>query len=310
MKNITEGIAMIVQEKVNRGIDADINNAKLVLVGEGVFPITKDAEGKAVDELPNTGLAISGTIQGEGKLAGTPSLFVRLASCNLRCIWQMEDGSFCKCDTSYASFHPDDKKAWSIEAVIETIKQNIGEMKHVVITGGEPMLQKKGVAALCRVIKEKLHLHITLETNGTIFDKDVAKYVDLFSISPKLSNSVPSKEKLHSYGEEESGASRYHHEVRLNVDVLQSYIYFANSTEKDLQLKFVVGRNDDAKEIKRDYLDELVAYNQEDIMLMPLGAKTEQIAKSNPIVLHQCIQNGWKYTPRIHIDIFGSKIGV
>ncbi|GAF04600.1 7-carboxy-7-deazaguanine synthase QueE [Saccharicrinis fermentans] len=255
---------MIVEEKIEKEevVSNNIHSAQLVLVGEGVFPITRDADMKAVDCVPNTGLAISGTIQGEGKLAGTPSLFIRLASCNLRCIWQMEDGSLCKCDTSYASFHPEDKKTWSVEEVVNTLKNNMGQIKHVVISGGEPLLQKKGVAALCKMIKEKLHLHITLETNGTIFDKEVAQYIDLFSISPKLSNSVPSKEKLQFYREDETGASKYHHEVRRNLKVLQSYIYFANVTSKDVQLKFVVGKASDADEIKKDYLDLLLGYSR------------------------------------------------
>ncbi len=279
---------------------------KLMLVGEGVFPVVKDAEGNAIAEIPATGWNISGTVQGEGKLAGTPSLFIRLASCNLRCIWQMDDGSFCRCDTSYASFHPNDKKAWNVDEIVNVIKQNIGAMQHVVITGGEPLLQKNGVAALCKSIKENLGLHITIETNGTIFCEELTKYVDLFSISPKLSNSVPSAERLKFYNEAETPSSRYHHEVRKNMPVLQSYIDKSN----DLQLKFVVAKQSDADEIINDYLKVLKGYKKCDTMLMPLGATHEQITKSNPIVLQMCIQNGWKYTPRIHIDIFGSKQGV
>lgn len=279
---------------------------KLILVDEGVFPIVKDAEGNAIAEIPATGWNLSGTVQGEGKLAGTPSLFIRLATCNLRCIWQMDDGSFCRCDTSYASFHPDDKKAWNVDEIIKVIKHNIGAMQHVVITGGEPLLQKKGLEALCKSIKEDLGLHITIETNGTIFCEELTKYVDLFSISPKLSNSVPSAERLKFYKEPETASSRYHHEVRKNMGVLQSFI----DSAKDLQLKFVVAKQSDADEIIKDYLSVLKDYDKRDIMLMPLGATHEQIAKSNPIVLQMCIQNGWKYTPRIHIDIFGSKQGV
>lgn len=277
-----------------------------MLVGEGVFPIVKDAEGNAITEIPATGWHVSGTIQGEGKLAGTPSLFIRLATCNLRCIWQMNDGSFCRCDTSYASFHPNDKKAWTVDEIVNVIKHNIGAMQHVVITGGEPLLQKKGLEALCKSIKEDLDLHITIETNGTIFSEELTKYVDLFSISPKLSNSVPSPEKLKFYNEAETGSSRYHHEVRKNLSVLQNFV----DSAKDLQLKFVVAKQSDADEIINDYLKVLKGYKKCDVMLMPLGATHEQITKSNPIVLQMCIQNGWKYTPRIHIDIFGSKQGV
>ncbi|TLX73263.1 7-carboxy-7-deazaguanine synthase QueE [Labilibacter sediminis] len=283
---------------------------KLVLVGEGVFPITKNVNGDNIVEEPQTGLHIAGTIQGEGKLVGTPSLFIRLASCNLRCIWQMEDGSYCRCDTSYASFHPDVKKTWDTDDIVALVKHNIGEMEHVVITGGEPLLQKKGVADLCKKLKDQLNVHITLETNGTLFDEDLAAFVDLYSISPKLSNSVPSADKLNFYKEEESGASKYHHEVRKNIQVLQSYVDFSQKHNKDIQLKFVVGKHTDSTEIKEDYIQKINNLKKKDILLMPLGATHEQIEKSNPLVLQMCLQHGWKYTPRIHIDIFGSKQGV
>lgn len=283
---------------------------KLVLVGEGVFPIVKDAQGSLIKDIPQTGLAVAGTIQGEGKLAGTPSLFIRLAGCNLRCIWQMSDGSFCRCDTSYASFHPENKKVWEVSEIVAVVKNNIGNMHHVVITGGEPLLQKKGVAALSKALKSELDVHITIESNGTLFDKELTKYVDLFSISPKLSNSNPSEKKMAFYNEKECGASKFHHEIRRNMSALQNYVDHSVKGDIDLQLKFVVGKQQAADEILKDYLSVLKNYKKEDILLMPLGATHEEIAQSNPLVLKMCIENGWKYTPRIHIEIFGSKKGV
>jgi len=283
---------------------------KVVLVGEGVFPIVKDADGKLIGDTLQTGLAVAGTIQGEGKLAGTPSLFIRLASCNLRCIWQMSDGSFCKCDTSYASFNPDIKKTYNINEIVAIVKNNIGNMHHVVITGGEPLLQKNGVLALSKALKEELDVHITIESNGTLFDEDLTKYVDLFSISPKLSNSNPTAEKLKFYNQKESGASKFHHEVRRNIKALQAYVNHSKKGDIDLQLKFVVGKQQAADEIISDYLNILDGYKKDDILLMPLGATHEELEQSIPLVLNMCIQNGWKYTPRIHIDIFGSKQGV
>lgn len=283
---------------------------KVVLVGEGVFPIVKDADGNLIGDTLQTGLAVAGTIQGEGKLAGTPSLFIRLASCNLRCIWQMADGTFCKCDTSYASFHPDVKKTYEVSKIVDIVKHNIGAMNHVVITGGEPLLQKNGVIALCKALKEQLGVHITIESNGTLFDKELTRYVDLFSISPKLSNSNPTLDKLKFYNEKESGASKFHHEVRRNMSALQSYVDHSKDGDIDLQLKFVVGKQQAADEIIEDYLNVLEDYKKEDILLMPLGASSSELAQSIPLVLQMCIANGWKYTPRIHIDIFGSKQGV
>jgi len=283
---------------------------KLVLAKEGVFPVIKDHNGKAISDKPQTGLLSAGTIQGEGKLAGVPSLFVRLSSCNLRCIWQMEDGSFCRCDTTYASFHPDQITELNIEQIFNWIKHNLHNIKHVVITGGEPLLQKKALAPLCKKLKEELNVHITLESNGSLYDEEVARWVDLFSISPKLSNSVPSPDKIAAYGLKESGPFKYHNDRRLNIAALQAYIDQCNTSDKELQLKFVVGKKEDYKEIKADFLNHLTHWNTDDILLMPLGATQEEIAKSSPLVLEMAILNGWRYSPRVHIDLFGSKSGV
>lgn len=283
---------------------------KLVLASEGVFPVTKDMHGEFISDQPQTGLLMPGTIQGEGKLAGVPSLFIRLSSCNLRCIWQMEDGSYCRCDTTYASFHPDQTQEIEVDKIVDWLGHNLGAVRHVVITGGEPLLQKRPLANLCERIKNELDLHITLESNGTLFDDCLAQWVDLFSISPKLSNSVPNSKKLAHYGLKESGPYKFHKDRRLNTQALQSYIDLCNNSTKELQLKFVIGKSDDLQEVKKDYLNALSNYKKNDILLMPLGANQGEIAKSAPIALEMAIANGWRYSPRVHIDLFGSKQGV
>src|SRR5690554_4454668 len=161
----------------------------LSLANEGVFPITRDAEGQLLPHLPATGMTHPGTVQGEGKLAGVPSLFVRLASCNLRCIWQLPDGTYSRCDTPYASFESNDIHQRTVDDVLALVKHNLGPIRHIVITGGEPLLQKEALAELAARLKSELQLHVTLETNGTLFNEQVARHVDLFSISPKLANS-------------------------------------------------------------------------------------------------------------------------
>ncbi len=298
------------KERVMAEACEDIKMEKLVLVGEGVFPIVKDAEGKAIAEDPQTGLAIAGTIQGEGKLAGMPSLFIRLAGCNLRCIWQMNDGSLCRCDTSYASFHPEGKRVYTVAEIVNIVRNNIGDMNHVVITGGEPLLQAKGILAVSKALKEELGVHITIESNGTLFNEELTQYIDLFSISPKLSNSVPTPEKMAFYNEKECGASIYHHEIRKNIPVLQRYVDHSVNGDIDLQLKFVVGKEQDAREIIAEYLEVLKDYKKEDILIMPLGATHEELVQSRPLVLQMCIENGWRFALRVHIEIFGTKKGV
>ena len=155
----------------------------------------------------------------------------------------------------------------------------------MVITGGEPVLQQVVLAKLCQRIKEELELHITIETNGTLFNEELCKWIDLFSISPKLRNSIPSPEKLAQYDIDYSAPFKMHAQKRYNLEVLQSYIDLCNSSNKELQLKFVVGRNSDREEIITDYLNKLTNYHKEDILLMPLGANVEELHQSSPLVL-------------------------
>jgi 7-carboxy-7-deazaguanine synthase len=114
------------------------------------------------------------SIQGEGTLAGVPSVFVRVCGCNLRCTW---------CDTPYTSWEPEGRDMTIAEIVAEA---GAFAAKHVVVTGGEPMLFPE-VAELTRELKAR-GMHITIETAGTV-DQPVT--CDLMSISPKLANSTP-----------------------------------------------------------------------------------------------------------------------
>jgi 7-carboxy-7-deazaguanine synthase len=284
--------------------------SKLVLVNEGVFPVTRNQYGQPLNRIPATGFDISGTIQGEGKLAGVPSLFVRLASCNLRCIWALPDGSFCRCDTPYASFNAEQELQLNTNEVFELIRHNIGDLNHVVITGGEPLLQQKALAILTNRLKTELNLHLTIETNGTLFAEEVAQHIDLFSISPKLSNSNPSQQKLEKYGLRQAGPLNYHASKRKNIEVLQKYINFCNSTGKEMQLKFVVGQKNDYIEIKKEFLEHLDNWKKNDIMLMPLGATPGELKTTSNMVLEMAIKNGWRFASRMHIDLFGPKPGV
>ena len=113
------------------------------------------------------------SIQGEGTLAGVPSLFIRTTGCNLRCVW---------CDTPYTSWTPQGED-WTLDQLEQWVR-GFPQIRHVVITGGEPMIQP-AIADLARRI-DHLSRHITIETAGTV-------YVDLpchlMSISPKLANS-------------------------------------------------------------------------------------------------------------------------
>lgn len=114
------------------------------------------------------------SIQGEGTRVGEPATFIRLAGCNLRCTW---------CDTPYS---------WSAEGIAAAAKRSIEDIAEdvreaaVVITGGEPMLHARRLGALVEALRSRGVSHITVETNGTIFDPELTALVDLWSLSPKL----------------------------------------------------------------------------------------------------------------------------
>ncbi|BDB97337.1 7-carboxy-7-deazaguanine synthase QueE [Saccharolobus caldissimus] len=112
------------------------------------------------------------SIQGEGEVLGIPSNFVRLATCNLRCVW---------CDTKYSW---EAGTEMTEEEIISKIDKRI---KTTTITGGEPLLQN--ILPLVKELK-KLGHKVIVETNGTVKpSKELRKLVDVFSVSPKLSNS-------------------------------------------------------------------------------------------------------------------------
>ena len=134
------------------------------------------------------------------------------------------------CDTPYASWNPEGEEI----SVAEIVRQvEVFGAKHVVLTGGEPVIMPE-IGELCAELKLRGH-HITVETAATVY-KDLR--IDLASLSPKLSNSTP-------HDREGGRFARVHEEHRLNVPVIQRFIDIA----PEFQLKFVVSRAEDLAEI-------------------------------------------------------------
>jgi 7-carboxy-7-deazaguanine synthase len=330
---------------------------KLVLSEDGIFPITKDKNGNLLETKPSTGLSVAGTIQGEGKLAGTPSLFIRFAGCNLCCAWELPDKNICTCDSNHTiNPHP----LWgvalgvvssslaniqiSISDAIKTIKHNIGTLNHIVITGGEPLLQRKTLTQLVNALKDEFKAHLTLETNGTLFDLNIARQVDLISISPKLKNSNPTLQKMqteetklpiivedHEEFEDSAGnAARVdradvpkvdnmrkadrvfesHAQKRVNIEILQSFIDTANDYCKEIQFKFVVASAKDEYEIKEEFLSKLSKLDKADILVMPLGSTVKELEQTSPAAFEIAVKNGWRFSPRLQINLFDNRAKV
>jgi len=264
---------------------------KLILSSDGIFPIIKDANGEFIKRDLKTNLSTAGTVQGEGKYIGEPSLFIRLAGCNLKCKWTSEDGFVSECDTSYANEETENNTSLEVEDIIKIIKNNIGSIKHIVITGGEPLLQKEALIDLCYQIKKQFNLIITIESNSSISPKGFEGLVDLFSISPKLNNAV-----LRTTG-------------RMPEYCVQEYIDMARNGDTDLQIKFVVSKTSDDDLIKA-FLSDYTSYKQSDIMVMPAGTNMEQLNKTSKTALEISIKNGWRFTHRLHIILFGDERAV
>ncbi len=262
-----------------------------------------DAVGKPEgDALPINELFYS--LQGEGTLAGVPSVFVRTSGCNLRCWF---------CDSYHTSWEP--THAWmGLDEIIAEV-ESFDEATHVVLTGGEPMLHDESVALLERF--DELGYHTTVETNGTIF-RDAP--IDLASISPKLENSTPTPErdprseisqesrngKRRPAGAEDRGEGEFesrHERDRIDLEAMSQLLESA-----DFQLKFVVTGEDDMPEIL-SLLGDLrsessVPITDDDVLLMPEGATRERLAETRTRVAELAMEHGFRYTPRLHVDLW------
>ncbi len=269
----------------------------ILLAKEGIFPIVRDGKGYPLAASPNTGFRFAGTVQGEGKLAGIPSLFIRLAGCNLHCMWKKLGGKDLPCDTLSASYSTEGVYALQETEIADIVSLNASNIRHVVITGGEPLLQADALILLCRLIKEKGNFHITLETNGTLFSAPLADYADFYSLSPKLASSVSSCHPGDDL-------------IRMNIPVLQSFIDMAKENpSKDMQLKFVFSSPEDETEIE-SVLSRLNGWETTDILLMPLGGDRRELERNARATLEVCIRHGWRFCDRLHLRLFSASEGV
>ena len=257
------------------------------------MPVASDVSGLASErDLEGDGLPINElfySLQGEGKLAGVPSVFVRTSGCNLRCWF---------CDSYHTSWEP--TGAWlSIDDVVaEVIEYETAD--HVVLTGGEPLIHEGSVHLLDELADHGYHT--TVETNGTIY-RDAP--IDLASIRPKLESSTPTPER------DPTGDGEWeprHEERRIDVEALAELVDASES-----QLKFVVTGPEDLAEIEAlvDRIREAArsAIPDEDVLLMPEGVTRDELDEKRTEVAELALQYGYRYTPRLHVDLWNDAPG-
>ena len=215
------------------------------------------------------------SIQGEGSLVGVPAVFIRTSGCNLRCAW---------CDTPYASWQPEGADL-TLGQIVDEVK--VHPARHVVVTGGEPMIASEIVALTGRL--RALGYHITIETAGTVFQPVDC---DLMSISPKLANSTPN-----------GGWAAEHNRLRIQPDVLADLM-----ARYQYQLKFVIEKPGDLDEVRP--LIRALEADRGRVILMPEGTDRERLRERALWLAEICKQEGFRFSPRLHVDLYGNRRGV
>jgi 7-carboxy-7-deazaguanine synthase len=228
-----------------------------------------------VSRLPSGQPEIFASIQGEGPTRGRPSVFVRLALCNLRCEW---------CDTKYTwdwTHHDPSAEIMSLEG--SAVVVNIEQLHHrnVVITGGEPLLQQSAIAPLLRALKRSGR-RIEVETNGTITPRlPVAEHVDQWNVSPKLAS---------------SGNPIELRAVRSTLD------WFAACP--NAYFKLVVSGPSDWPEIEELVSAHRVPYSR--VILMPEAQDPRSLAQHARWLIPACHAAGYQFSPRLQIALWGT----
>jgi 7-carboxy-7-deazaguanine synthase len=236
------------------------------------------------------------TIQGEGKNLGKPSVFIRLSLCNLYCTWCDTDYTWNWKGTSFAhnydalpGYVKYEKESLMILCAAEDIaRQALSHgCKSIVITGGEPMVQKKDLVELLRIIKQsEPKAHIEFETNGTLTPgAELDALADQYNVSVKLANSKVTKEE------------------RIVTEAIR---FFARSPKSNF--KFVIDTEADLQEVIALQNEFEIAADK--IMLMPQGVNAQSLNDKTKWIVELCKQHGFSFTDRLHIQIYGNKKGV
>ena len=222
------------------------------------------------------------SLQGEGELAGIPSVFVRSSGCNLRCAW---------CDTPYASWEPEGRTK-SVAQIVSEVRAHAAA-KHVVLTGGEPMIARD-IRELATELKT-LGYHITIETAATVMPEGIA--CDLASLSPKLLNSAPD-------GTKHAVWRRKHEATRWQPKVVKAWLERYNC-----QFKFVISAPKDLDEMEGMLASLGREIPRHRVLLMPEGITMESLRARSAWLGELCKARGYRYAHRLQVELYGNTRG-
>lgn len=217
------------------------------------------------------------SLQGEGVNMGKPCRFVRLALCNLRCHY---------CDTKYTwdfkQFdYEKEVREESVQALAEQLRQ--APAGHVVITGGEPLLQQRALAKVLERVPPQLFLEV--ETNGTRVPLPaLLARIDQWNVSPKLAGA----------GDPESARIRPEALAALR-DTGRAYLKLVVRSESE---------RDEAEQLR-----ERFGFTRERTLLMPEATTPEQLAARSPQVAAWSQALGVRFSSRLHVALWGGRRG-
>ena len=217
------------------------------------------------------------SIQGEGPNFGKPAIFLRTAQCNLKCTW---------CDTKYTwDWKNYDFQKEVKEMTIDEVKDAILdlEIKHLVITGGEPLLQQDDLADLLSFLKPDFYVEV--ETNCTILpNKMLTDLIDQWNVSPKTKNSGNPLEPCENN---------------------ECYYFFAN--QENCFFKYVVENESDIPEIKKFVTKYNIPENR--VQLMTQASTKEEISMKEKSISELAKLHNFSFSPRLHVAMWGSQRG-
>tara|TARA_B110000003_G_scaffold61318_1_gene61690 strand:+ start:1547 stop:2326 length:780 start_codon:yes stop_codon:yes gene_type:complete len=234
-------------------------------------------------------------VQSEGSRQGYPTIVVRTTGCTHRCYFG--EGGWC--DSWYTSIHPE-KGTFNFQDIIDMYDEH-PHIKEMMLTGGSPTMHPALVNELTHFAHDK-EIFITIETEGSHF-LPTDYPINLLSISPKFSNSIPVVGAVTPQGNiVDEKMVKKHNSKRMNLEAIKQSIEY----HSDYHIKPVIDK-DLAMISEVDEMIEELNIPVDKIWAMPAGDDRESLFESYPVVMNFVRDKGWRFTGRSHIMAFNTE---